>query len=144
MENGHSELPLKDKSARGTPRDTKINGNRLDSTHRALAHQLLSGSQDSQCYPNHYHSTEWGSIHDKEHDPLEPLDCVVTDLEGARGAILALPPLLLPVQGIPSNNIFLIKLSRTAHLVTKSVSLGRSAESRHSCRVGPPPGCLIF
>ena len=58
MENGQSELASsRIMWARGTPRDTKINGNRLDSTHRALAHQLLSGSQDSQCYPNHYHNT---------------------------------------------------------------------------------------
>ena len=47
MENGQSELASSRITwARGTPRDTKINWNRPDSTHRALSHQLLSGSQD--------------------------------------------------------------------------------------------------
>ena len=77
------------------------------------------------------------------HNPLEPLQCaVVTDLEGARGAIAL--GLLLLVQASHQTIFFNVKLSRTAHLVTKSVSLRRSEESRHSCRVGPPPGCLIF
>ena len=57
MESSQSELACsRIMSAHGTPRDTKINGNRLDSTHRALAHQLLSGSQGSQHYSNHCHN----------------------------------------------------------------------------------------
>jgi len=54
METGQSELAgSRIMWARGTPRDTKINEDILDSTHRALAHQLLSRSQQDN--PNHCH-----------------------------------------------------------------------------------------